>query len=375
MSGLPLELIFVLPRVMPVDADGFRVLFAGQKMRARYIDSPLYPYVTSAKYGEGKAPQRYGLTLADEVRRYAIEARKLAAEEDFDVIHAHDWLAYPAGLAAREVSGKPLIVHVHATEYDRTGGHSPNSEVYAIEKEGLWGADRIVTVSDFTKQMVIKHYGLPPEKIDVVHNGVDAAFSAGPVSGKIAEHLSRLKSAGGQIVLFVGRLTLQKGPDYFLALAKRVLKFEPQTYFVVAGSGDMERQMIEEAARDGLAERMIFAGFVRGVELEALYRAADVYVLPSVSEPFGITPLEAVAAGTPVVICKQSGVAECLRHALKVDFWDVDEMTNQVVALLRHPTMGRTMSTHSQQELGHLTWRAAAEKCFNIYRQLVSHAA
>ena len=366
------EVVFVLPKRFPVSADFLRFRFAEiENVKFRRVPGLLYPYVTSEKYAEirpGVNSNLYGRSLLEEVQLYAERAVVIAAEEDFDIIHAHDWLAYPAGLAAKRVSGKPLVVHVHATEFDRTGGTGVNQEVYAIEQAGMQQADQIVTVSGWTKNIVEKNYDVPSEKIKVVHNGVDFdSLNFGPK--KIP--LAALKQAGNKIVLFVGRITLQKGPDYFIQLAQRVLELEPKTYFVVAGSGDMEVQIIREAARLGIAERVIFAGFLRGAELEAMYRAADIYILPSVSEPFGITPLESLVAGTPVLISKQSGVAEVVKHALKVDFWDVEEMTNQVVTVLRHPPFQQTLATYGQQEVRKVTWLEAAKKCLEVYQSVL----
>ncbi len=371
LASVGAEVIFVLPKHMPVEADFLRFRFAGiENVKFRRVPGLLYPYVTSEKYAEmrnGINSNLYGWSLLEEVQLYAERAAAIAAEEDFDIIHAHDWLAYPAGLAAKAVSGKPLVVHVHATEFDRTGGTGVNEQVYAIEKAGMEQAEQVVTVSGWTKNIVEKNYAIPSEKIKVVHNGVDIENLA----SRKPLPLAALKQAGNKMVLFVGRITLQKGPDYFIQLAKRVLELEPKTYFVVAGSGDMEAQTIRQAAALGIADRVIFAGFLRGAELDAMYRAADIYILPSVSEPFGITPLESLAAGTPVLVSKQSGVAEVVKHALKVDFWDVEEMTNQVVTALRHPPLQQTLANYGNQEVQKVTWMEAAKKCIDLYRNFI----
>ena len=311
-------------------------------------------------------PPVYGGNLIDEVRRYGAYAGELAKRRSFDIIHAHDWLSFPAGLAAKRVSGKPLVVHVHATEFDRTGGTGVNQEVYKIEREGMHLADAIVAVSQWTKNLIVKHYGVAPEKVTVVHNGIDAGDYR-----PLPDRLAALKRAGEKIVLFVGRITLQKGPDYFIRAARRVLELEPKTYFIVAGSGDMEGQTLREAAALGIADRVIFTGFVRGQELDALYQSADLYVLPSVSEPFGITPLESLVNGTPVIVSYQSGVAEVLRHALKVDFWDTEELANQIIAVLRHPALYQTLKQYGGEEVKKVTWTAAAAKCLDLYHRLL----
>lgn len=357
--------IFLLPEAVPLAAYPFPVIFAdvGEPKR-----SPLN--LAAASYrspldAEAMA-KLYGFNLLAEVALYAQRVRRLAAQQEVDVIHAHDWLAFPAGLAAKEVTGKPLVLHVHATEFDRGGGNGVNQAVYEIEQKGLRLADKIIAVSQWTKDLLIKHYGIPAEKISVVHNGVKTTDYQSNVPGA----LESLRARGGKIVLFVGRITLQKGPDYFVQLAKRVLDFEPKTYFVMVGSGDMVGQVMQSVASLGLSDKFFFPGFLRGRELERLYRSADLYILPSVSEPFGITPLEALANGTPVMVSKQSGVAEVLSHALKVDFWDIDEMTNQTVAVLRHQSLRQVLREYGQAEVGKVTWDAAAEKCLGVYRQL-----
>ncbi len=363
---------FVLPKRVNAHADWLRMCFADLPAVApRAVTTHLYPYITSESYARERRglPTIYGLDLIGEVKRYGLLAKAIAAAETFDIIHAHDWLSFPAGLAAKQVSGKPLVVHVHATEFDRTGGTGINEEVYKIEKEGMSRADAVVAVSQWTKNMIVTHYGIPAEKVTVVHNGIEAGDYR-----PLPDRLVAWKRAGEKIVLFVGRITLQKGPDYFIRAAKRVLELEPKVYFIIAGSGDMEGQVLREAAALGIADRVIFTGFVRGAELDALYQSADLYVLPSVSEPFGITPLESLMNGTPVIISYQSGVAEVLRHALKVDFWDTEELANQIITVLRHPPLHRTLRQHGVAEVRSVTWTAAAAKCLGVYKSLLAAA-
>lgn len=360
---------FVLPKRVNAGADWLKMCFADLPDVAGHgITANLYPYITSESYARERRglPPVYGLNLIDEVRRYGFLAGEIAATESFDIIHAHDWLSFPAGVAAKKVSGKPLVVHVHATEFDRTGGAGVNQDVYHIEREGMHFADAIVAVSQWTKNLIVRHYGISPKKVTVVHNGIDATDYR-----PLPDRLAALKRAGEKIVLFVGRITLQKGPDYFIRAAKRVLELEPKVYFIIAGSGDMESQVLREAAALGIADRVIFTGFVRGAELDALYQSADLYVLPSVSEPFGITPLESLVNGTPVIISYQSGVAEVLRHALKVDFWDTEELANQIITVLRHPSLHRTLKQYGGEEVRQVTWTAAAEKCLGLYHSLL----
>jgi glycosyltransferase involved in cell wall biosynthesis len=247
-------------------------------------------------------------------------------------------------------------------------GLSVNERVYEIEKRGFEAADKLVAVSQFTKNIVTQHYGVAAEKIAVVHNGVGKSV---PPGGQLALAL-KAKAAGRKIVLFVGRVTLQKGPDYFVEAAARVLAQEPQTIFIMAGDGDMLPATIRAVVGRGLAGNFFFPGFLRGAELEQIYRAADLFIMPSVSEPFGITPLESLQAGTPVIVSKQSGVAETLAHALKVDFWDTEELANKIIAALRYPSLHKQLATYGQQEAQNLTWGRAAQKLLPIYRSLLS---
>lgn len=373
LSRLGIEVTFVLPRTVPVDEAHCRVAFAdkGVPMKVLPVDSLLYAYATSEEYSALRSSTRgmYGPTLVGEVVRYGTMASAIAHEEDHDVIHAHDWLSYPAGLAAKRVSGKPLVVHVHATEFDRSGGGSVNQEVYEIEKAGFLGADRIVAVSQFTKDIVITRYGIPEEKVMVVHNGIDEEDFIGEIN--TPRFLQLLKEDGTKIVLFVGRLTVQKGPDYFVELAHRVLTRRSDVHFVVSGSGDMERAMIEAVARRGISAGVTFTGFLRGAELSAVYRSADLYVMPSVSEPFGIAPLEAALSGAPVLLSRQAGVSEVFANALRADFWDVDAMEHYVLGLLDHPAMSRTIKHESASEVRSITWKKAGDKLVSLYQTLI----
>jgi glycosyltransferase involved in cell wall biosynthesis len=365
------EIIFVLPRRLDIQYPGLSFLFAGtDRFRLHTIDSPLYPYLDAKDYEALGLTGGYGNGLIEEVLRYGTLARTIAKNEHFDVIHAHDWLSFPAGIAAQEVSGKPLIVHVHATEFDRTGGpQGINPTVYQIEKRGLEKANAVVAVSGFTKNILEKEYGTPSLKINVVHNATEAV----PPSSNLCLPLAHLKEEGKKVVLFVGRLTLQKGPDYFLRAARRVLDIEPKTIFVIAGSGDMEGQVIRDTATLGLGDHVFFTGFARGEELAGLYELADLFVLSSVSEPFGITPLEALSHGTPVIVSKQSGVSEVLSHALKVDFWDTEEMANQIISILRNNALSSQLSKEGKKEVAGISWQDAAKKCLDLYGRFINH--
>ncbi len=309
----------------------------------------------------GPGPGHYGGDLMAQVRRYASLTVELARDERFDVIHGHDWMTFPAALAVAAHSGKPLVVHVHSTEFDRSG-ENVNQEVYDIERAGMHGADRVICVSFLTRGIVLSRYGVPPEKVEVVYNAVEP-----PAGQRLA---MRPIARDEKIVLFLGRITMQKGPEYFLLAAKKVLEKFKKVRFVLAGSGDQFGRAIELAAALGIGRHITFTGFLRGDDVARVFQMADLYVMPSVSEPFGIAPLEALSHNVPVIISKQSGVSEVLTHVLKVDFWDVDEMANKILAILRHPPLQRVLRQQGQIELQKLSWRDSAERCKAIYEQL-----
>ncbi|HNS19725.1 MAG TPA: glycosyltransferase family 4 protein [Sedimentisphaerales bacterium] len=314
----------------------------------------------SSEAGDGGPRADYAGDLYREVHRYASMAMELAKGEEFDVVHAHDWMTYPAGVGVAAISGKPLVVHIHSTEFDRSGEHV-NQTVYDIEREGMQRADKVIAVSHYTRGMVISRYGIPGDKIDVVYNGVERAgvWSTTPETIRREE----------KIVLFLGRITLQKGPEFFLHAAKKVLDVMDNVKFVMAGSGDLMYRSVELAAQLGIGNKVLFTGFLRGDDVRRIFRMADLYVMPSVSEPFGIAPLEALDNDVPVIISKQSGVSEVLRHALKVDFWDVDEMANKIVAVLKYPPLRMTLRNHGNFEVRKLRWRDAAQHCLRIYEE------
>ncbi|MBI2550108.1 glycosyltransferase family 4 protein [Candidatus Woesearchaeota archaeon] len=345
------------------------------KVKIKSVKSPMVAYMNPSDYEQYMLRMKgqksiYGSNLFEEVERFAKQAELIAREEDFDIIHAHDWMTYKAGMAAKRVSGKPLVVHVHATEFDRTGGLGANEHVYSIEKEGMEKADIVITVSGYTKQKVIENYGIPEGKIKVVHNAIDREDIPQTGFGKNSSD-----SMGEKTVLYLGRITLQKGPDYFIAAAKKALEAEPNIKFIIAGSGDMEPRIIEQAAHLGIAHRVLFAGFLRDEEIHNAYRMADLYVLPSVSEPFGITPLEAVMNKTPALVSKQSGVTEVLKNCLQVDFWDVDQMANKMVAALRYKELHSELSRSGYDEASRLSWSKSAQKCIEVYGNVLGGLA
>ena len=305
---------------------------------------------------------KYGQDLMEEVSRYALVGSSIAANQSFDVIHAHDWLTYPAGIAAKYVSGKPLVVHMHATEFDRSG-ENINKNVYDIERKGMEEADRVITVSNLTRNIVIERYGIDPDKVITVHNAVE------PVEKTDAPETQ--KHVKEKVVTFLGRVTFQKGPEYFVEAARKVLNKDPDVRFVMAGTGDLLEKMIRRVAKLHMATRFHFTGFLKGDNVDKMFAMSDVYVMPSVSEPFGISPLEAMRSNVPVVISKQSGVAEVLNHALKVDFWDIDALADAIYGLLHYRSLSSMFAKHGEEEVNNLKWDNAASNVRDVYQQVV----
>lgn len=305
---------------------------------------------------------KYGENLLEEVARYALVGAQIARDNHFDVIHAHDWLTYAAGIAAKQATGKPLVVHMHATEFDRSGEHV-NQRVYDIERSGMEAADRVITVSNLTRNIVIDKYGIDPAKVFTVHNAVE------PTEQQI--DISQFqKNVPEKIVTFLGRVTFQKGPEYYIEAAYKVLQRDPNVRFVMAGSGDLLEKMIRRVAQLKISTRFHFTGFLRGENVDRMFAMSDVYVMPSVSEPFGISPLEAMRTNVPVVISKQSGVAEVLQHALKVDFWDIDAMADAIYALLQYKSLSQMFARYGAIEVDNLKWEHAAKHIKAVYEQV-----
>lgn len=392
------EIIFVVPkafgdedqrRVRLVSAEDIEVSHSSKNLEEFWkhikyleISSNIVPYVDPeefskiVEYAENESVEynintfkrkfkftgKYGPNLMTEVTRYAITAASVAWRETFDVIHAHDWLTYPAGIAAKMVSGKPLVVHVHATEFDRSG-ENVNQAVYDIERRGMEVADMVVTVSNLTRNIVINRYGIPEHKVVTVHNAVH-------FKGDIEQEFER--GVDEKVVTFLGRVTFQKGPDYFVEAANKVLKRTQNVRFVMAGSGDMLNRMIRRVAQLGIAPRFHFTGFLKGNEVNQMFQLSDVYVMPSVSEPFGISPLEAMRSSVPVIISKQSGVAEVLKYAIKVDFWDIDALADSIYGLLHYEALSNFFIKYGQEEVNSLKWDGAATKIIEIYNKLAN---
>jgi len=362
------DITFVVPHLPEnVEAEYVKLMSVNVK-KVKFIDTPLIAYSSEEDYGKAinmmseKKKSLYGSTLFFEVERYAEIAADIARSDDFDIIHAHDWMTYQAGVAAKNAINKPLVVHTHATEFDRTGMQKINEEVYEIEKQGMEKADIVMAVSNYTKNIIAENYEIPRKKIIVIHNAVD-------LESKIHAENAR---KSGKTVLFLGRVTLQKGPDYFVELANRVLKFDKDVQFIIAGDGDMLPKCIDRVAELGLGDKVLFSGFLQGEDVDRAYQMADLFVMPSVSEPFGITPLEAMKNNVPVIISNSSGVSEVLNNALKVDFWDINEMTNKIISVLNNKAIAEVLSAEGSKEVSKITWDKPAKTVYKEYDQLMN---
>ncbi len=366
-----IEIVFVLPYEQDTVGQN-RFVFANLRPSRWYaVKSYLRPYLGADDFVEVfdllgrrvRIPRR----IIDEVRRYADSAATIAAEEEFDLIHAHDWMSYLAGIAAKRVSGKPLILHVHATSFDQAGGDHADPEIYQIEWGAFHEADSIIAISNYTKRMIVDRYGVAPEKVEVIHNGIK------PVEVRtLPPMLAELRRQGKKIVSYHGRITIQKGVDHFIRAARRVVDVDPHVVFVISGWGDMQHQIIHLVGSLGLSDHVIFTGALWDEERDRLYQSSDLLVMPSVSEPFGLVPLESIQQGTPALISKQSGVSEVLTHVLKVDFWDTEEMANKILAALRYDPLRTQLRHEGLRELGNVTWKRAAEKVMRLYQKLLA---
>ena len=351
----------MVPYISPEEWDTYREEYerTGRKIWEREGDSWTQRYTFSGKYGAN---------LMEEVARYAVVAAEVARqlEGQFDVIHAHDWLTYFAGIAAKRVSGKPLVVHMHATSFDRSSSDNIDTRVYEIERAGMAAADRVIAVSNLTRNIIIEKYNIPAERVVTVHNAVRFVNS---------EMEAPERGVEDKIVTFLGRITFQKGPDYFVEAAAKVLKRVPNVRFVMAGSGDMMNHVIRRVARLGIADRFHFTGFLKGDDVHKMFQLSDVYIMPSVSEPFGISPLEAMRANVPVIISKQSGVAEVLDYAVKVDYWDVDAMADAIYGFVKYPALAKMFSKKGLEEVTGLKWNNAAAKVKAVYEDAINECA
>jgi len=390
LTNALIELGMQLTLFLPVKTKSKNFRIVSANLSVNCIETVLMPYMNEASFrlaiknledeygqlyaGKGKNKksfvinqlfidkgycQMYGGNLFEEVELFAQKCRPLIEKENFDVIHCHDWLTFRAGIVAKEISGKPLILHVHTTELDRSCG-GRNQRAYDIEKECFEKADKIIAVSHYTKNKIVEGYGIDPNKIDVVHNAIQFNGQRLIKNGKKRK-----------VVLYLGRLSLHKGPDYFIRAARKVLEYEPDALFVVAGGGELLPELINLACGLGIANKVLFTGKISDDDVNKIYEAADVYVMPSVSEPFGLTALEAASHGTPIIISKNSGAKEVLKHCLEVDFWDIEEMANKIVSILRYPQLSSEMTLNSYKELDRISWRKQAEEVIKVYNKVV----
>lgn len=365
------EVVFVVPRLAgDEDAPGVDLVSAEDgvaRRRIRRLGSALTAYETAEQYAQ-RAPRlsgHYGRGLMEEVRRYADSVAEIAAEESYDIVHGHDWMTYPAAIRAAGERKVPLVLHVHSLEHDRAGPRG-NRDVVAIEQRGFDAADVVVCVSAYTAEQVRRRYRVEESKLRVVHNAHDPASAEPPPR-------AGPRAIPEPVVLFLGRVTYQKGPESFLEAAARVVDAEPRIKFVVAGGGDLLPRLVERAAALGLARHVHFTGFLRGGDVDRAYAAADVFVMPSVSEPFGIAPLEAAAHGVPVIVSRQSGVVEVLRGgALTVDSWDVEDLANKILALVRRPALRSELVRRAREDASRLTWESQAGSMREVYEELLT---
>ncbi len=311
---------------------------------------------------------RYPENLQDEINNYSIVAGVIARQQEYDLIHAHDWLTYPAGIHAKNVSGKPLVIHVHATDFDRSRGNV-NPTVYGIEKDGMDHADCIMCVSELTRQTVINHYHQDPAKVVTMHNAVYPLSDS--ILQMVRERRESHKDRKEKVVTFLGRITMQKGPEYFVEAAAQVLQRTRNIRFCMAGSGDMMNAMIEMVAQRGIADRFHFPGFMKGKQVYEALADSDVYVMPSVSEPFGISPLEAMQCGVPSIISKQSGCAEILDKCIKTDYWDINAMSDAMYSLCTNPSLHTYLKEEGKNEVDQITWEKVGKRIYDIYNSLL----
>ncbi|QIA06252.1 glycosyltransferase family 4 protein [Draconibacterium halophilum] len=375
----PSRMKLIGANTIPVNRTTFSFDESEKTMEYLEVDSPILPYVSEDEFWTLKSKRYtrqtkfvetdenskiefsggYGPDLLKEIRDYALVARLIAKDNPCDIIHAHDWLTYPAGIAASKASGKPLVIHVHATDFDRSGG-DVNPRVYAIEREGMEAADKIIAVSNLTRKMVIEKYGISPEKVVTVYNAVD---SVNKEKGTLPT-----KGVNDKVVTFLGRITIQKGPGYFVEAANMVLKKMQNARFVMAGSGDMMNEMVARTAALGIADKFHFTGFLKGNDVIDLFSMTDVFVMPSVSEPFGIVPLEAMQLNVPVIISNQSGVSEILKHAIKIDFWDTYAMADAIYGVLNYTSLAQHFKSEGKIEVEELKWTHSANEVKKVYQ-------
>ena len=318
--------------------------------------------------------------LFKRVSHYTTSCRNISDVENFDIIHAHDWMTFKAAIKIKKSKNKPLIVHVHSTEVDRQGINNIKKEIYNIEKNGMEIADKIIAVSNFTKKRIIKYYKISPKKIEVIHNAITLKRS-GCNKKEIDKIKNLIKKQSEKIntnkkkfkVLFLGRLTAQKGPGYFIDTAHKILQSKNNVEFIVVGDGDMKNKIIKKATKLGISKNIIFTGYLQGCQIDSIYKLADVYVMPSVCEPFGLAPLESMKNGTPVILSKDAGVCEIIKNCLKVNYWNINQMAKKVIQLLESPLLHKKLSINGKKEIKKISWNKTAQKCKVLYKQILQN--
>jgi glycogen synthase len=367
-SGIDIE--FILPFSAEFDIDFMKVTPAhNQSVEEFAIAGGVY----DASWFTKKKVTKLDLGTLDLRRqhdRYAHNVAKLAETKEFDIIHAHDWLTFKAGMMAKLVTGKPLIVHVHATQYDQSAGNHGNPEAREIEYQAFNMADQVFAVSNYTKNVIIREYGIDPDKVHVVHNSMEIGQDIDE-SHNLHRYLEMMKQSGYKVVVNIGRMTIQKGLTHLLESAQKVISKDPKVLFLIAGGGEQQEELIRLAAHYRISSNIIFESWVSGKKWRDTYRIGDIFIMPSVSEPFGLTALEAIGFGTPVIVSKQSGVGEVLQNCFKVDFWDTDEMADMILSLTQHDSLSNTMWLNSYHEYKNQSWAKSARTMTERYHHTV----
>lgn len=356
------DLTIILP--ISVEHEGMNIIPANVNLYP--VKTLLSPYLTESAYRKllaNNEKELYGWNIFEEAERFAEKCAEIASKLDFDIIHAHDWMTFRAALKIKQMTGKPLVLHVHTTEIDRGCGLGVNQRVFDLERESFEKSDMIFAVSDYTKSKIVNHYGIDESKIKVIHNALDSE------AYEIVRNLR--KDHESKIVLYFGRVTMHKGPDYFIHAARKVIDHYDNVTFVVAGTGDMLTRMIELSCHMGMGRKILFTGYLSETEAKEIYKMADIYIMPSVSEPFGVTALEAMASGVPTIVSKSSGVSEVANNCFKVDFWDIDEMANKIISCLKYSSLSKCMSENCITDVKRLSWDKQAERCVDYYSHLM----
>ncbi len=367
LSDKDIDIEFVLPYTAEHKQQFMKIRAAHPQDVSQVIKSGIA--YDSFKY-TAKNGQTYYLDLFGQSKVYERAIERIVSASEFDIIHAHDWLTFKAALRAKELSGRPLILHIHSVEADRAGQSGKgNPLVREIEELSLLEADRIIAVSHHTKKAITREYKIPADKIEVIHNSIDTATLQASHDVNAYKYLEAMKQQGYRVVVNIGRLTIQKGLPNLIRAAQQVIKRAPKTIFLIVGNGEQERELLELSAALGISKNVVFAGFQRGKRWRDAYKIADLFVMPSISEPFGLTPLEAIGHGTPALISKQSGVSEVIENCLKVDYWDVDEMANQITAVVRSDSLRDELHRQALVEYQKLSWHDSADKLIGLYKQ------